>query len=282
MSGTPDSLAGDNLAVLDTLDRDTLTAAWRRTFKTPTPKGISRRLMVQILTYEAQVQQRGGLKPAVRRRLARWATGRAQAPSPRLRPGARLVREWNGVSHVVDVTEAGVVCLEGLAEPGGIVISGTASDHFKNKLALGFEFQSKQRVKNVAEPVRVYRIALSGPRSRRLRLGRFKRPSWVWTAAAGAVLIAAGEFALWQSPAAWSGATTATTYEVRVGTSIWDSALRTSNSVIARGRLGAKGTSASPPARRRPGTPPGGRPQIHSRGFCSRLARPRRAHPPGP
>jgi hypothetical protein len=41
--------------------------------------------------------------------MARWATGRAQAPSPRLRPGARLVREWNGVSHVVDVTEAGVV-----------------------------------------------------------------------------------------------------------------------------------------------------------------------------
>jgi hypothetical protein len=109
MSGTPDSPAGNDLVVLDTLDRDTLVAAWRRTVKTPPPKGISRRLMVQILTYEAQVQQRGGLKPAVRRRLARWAAGRAQSPSPRLRPGARLVREWNGVSHVVDVTEVGLV-----------------------------------------------------------------------------------------------------------------------------------------------------------------------------
>ena len=109
MSGTPDSPAGNDVAGLDTLDRVALTAAWRRTIKTPPPKGISRRLMVQIMTCEAQVQQRGGLKPAMRRRLARWATGRAQAPSPRLRPGARLVREWNGVSHVVDVTEAGLV-----------------------------------------------------------------------------------------------------------------------------------------------------------------------------
>jgi hypothetical protein len=65
--------------------------------------------MMQILTYEAQVQQRGGLKPAVRRRMARWTTGRRQVLSPRLRPGARLVREWNGVSHVVDVTEASLV-----------------------------------------------------------------------------------------------------------------------------------------------------------------------------
>ena len=48
MSGTPDSAAGDDLTVLDTLDRDTLIVAWRRTIKTPPPKGISRRLMMQI------------------------------------------------------------------------------------------------------------------------------------------------------------------------------------------------------------------------------------------
>jgi Protein of unknown function (DUF2924) len=109
MSGAPDSPAGNDVAVLDTCERDALIATWRRTIKTPPPKGISRRLLVQMLTYEAQVQQHGGLKPAVRRRLARWAAGRPQAPAPRLRPGARLVREWNGVSHVVDVTEAGLM-----------------------------------------------------------------------------------------------------------------------------------------------------------------------------
>ena len=109
MSGAPDSPARNDVAVLDTLDRDALIAAWRRTIKTQLPKGISCRFLVQILTYEAQVEQHGGLPPAVRRRLDRWATGQARAPSPRLRFGARLVREWNGVSHVVDVTEAGLM-----------------------------------------------------------------------------------------------------------------------------------------------------------------------------
>ena len=71
MSRAPASPAGNDRAILDTLDRDALIAAWRRFVKTPAPKGISRRLMVQILTYEAQVQQRGGLTPAVRRLRAK-------------------------------------------------------------------------------------------------------------------------------------------------------------------------------------------------------------------
>jgi hypothetical protein len=108
MSRETASSVSNDLARLNTLERAALLAAWRRTVKTPPPKGISCQLMVQILAYEAQVQHHGGLTPAVRRRLARWAVGRPQAPAPRLRPGARLVREWNGVSHVVDVTEAGL------------------------------------------------------------------------------------------------------------------------------------------------------------------------------
>ena len=71
MSAAPASPAGNDVAVFDTLERAALLAAWRRTIKTPPPKGISRQLMVQILAYEAQVQQHGGLTPAVRRRRAR-------------------------------------------------------------------------------------------------------------------------------------------------------------------------------------------------------------------
>jgi adenylate cyclase len=50
--------------------------------------------------------------------------------------------------------------LEGLAEGGGICVSGTVYDHVRNKLALGFEFLGEQKVKNIAEPVRVYRIVM--------------------------------------------------------------------------------------------------------------------------
>ena len=50
--------------------------------------------------------------------------------------------------------------LEGLAEPGGICISRTAYDHVKNKLALGYEYLGEHKVKNIAEPVRVYRVLM--------------------------------------------------------------------------------------------------------------------------
>jgi adenylate cyclase len=49
--------------------------------------------------------------------------------------------------------------LEGIADPGGIVLSGTAFDHIKNKVRGGFEDLGTQTLKNIAEPVRVYRIA---------------------------------------------------------------------------------------------------------------------------
>jgi len=50
--------------------------------------------------------------------------------------------------------------LEGLAEPGGICISRTAYDHVKNKLGLGYEYMGEHSVKNIAEPVRVYRVLM--------------------------------------------------------------------------------------------------------------------------
>ncbi len=48
--------------------------------------------------------------------------------------------------------------LEGLAEPGGICISGTAYDHVKSKLDCGFEFLGERQVKNIQEPVRIYKV----------------------------------------------------------------------------------------------------------------------------
>lgn len=50
--------------------------------------------------------------------------------------------------------------LQGLAEPGGICISGTAYDQVHNKLTLGYDFIGEQAVKNIAEEVPVYRVLL--------------------------------------------------------------------------------------------------------------------------
>jgi adenylate cyclase len=50
--------------------------------------------------------------------------------------------------------------LESLTDPGGICISGTVYDQVANKLALAYEYQGEQEVKNIAQPVRVYRVRL--------------------------------------------------------------------------------------------------------------------------
>ena len=50
--------------------------------------------------------------------------------------------------------------LEALAEPGGICVSAAAHDQVRDKLDFAFEDMGEQQVKNIARPVRVYRIAL--------------------------------------------------------------------------------------------------------------------------
>jgi adenylate cyclase len=48
--------------------------------------------------------------------------------------------------------------LEGLAQPGGICISGTVFDQVDGKLEIGFENLGERDVKNITKPVRVYRV----------------------------------------------------------------------------------------------------------------------------
>jgi adenylate cyclase len=53
--------------------------------------------------------------------------------------------------------------LQSIAEPGGILISGTVFDQVKNKLSLSFNFLGPQRLKNIDAEVPVYSAAMSGP-----------------------------------------------------------------------------------------------------------------------
>ncbi|MBR1300622.1 adenylate/guanylate cyclase domain-containing protein [Bradyrhizobium sp. AUGA SZCCT0042] len=58
--------------------------------------------------------------------------------------------------------------LEGLAEPGGICVSGRVQEDARGKLDVAFEDAGEQQLKNIAWPVRVYRVRLRGeaPQSR--------------------------------------------------------------------------------------------------------------------
>ncbi len=69
--------------------------------------------------------------------------------------------------------------LESLSEAGGICISGTAYDQVENKLSLGYEYLGEQTVKNIAKPVRVYRVLL-GPEAAGKVIGEKKAKSRQW------------------------------------------------------------------------------------------------------
>jgi adenylate cyclase len=90
--------------------------------------------------------------------------------------------------------------IEGLADPGGICISRTAYDHVKNKVELGYEYLGEHSVKNILEPVRVYRVLMEPEASGKVIgetrfLGRISRRTAI---AAIIILIAvAGGLASW-------------------------------------------------------------------------------------
>jgi len=91
--------------------------------------------------------------------------------------------------------------LEGLAEAGGICISGSAHEQIENKLALGYEYIGEHTVKNIAKPVKVYRVPM-GPKSATPKEGdekKTKSKKWQWTAygAAGAIIVIIGALAIW-------------------------------------------------------------------------------------
>jgi hypothetical protein len=88
-----------------------LRAEWRRLFGDDPPR-LSRDLLVRALAYRVQERAVGGLSRAslkCLRELAENPEGIGPPPDPAasLRPGAKLVREWHGRTHVVVVTNTG-------------------------------------------------------------------------------------------------------------------------------------------------------------------------------
>lgn len=81
--------------------------------------------------------------------------------------------------------------LEHLAEPGGVMVSGTAYDHLQGKLDWPLDFAGEQQVKNISRPVRMYRLRLDGKRTHR------PLPRWARTAAAAIVALALAGGGVW-------------------------------------------------------------------------------------
>ncbi len=104
------------IAALPKMNIAQLQAKWRQALKQAPPPHVRKQLLVPLLAYKLQEQAYGGLKPEVKRRLRELAAGFNRNPrkaggkftdSIRIKPGTRLIRQWEGKTHQVTVGEAG-------------------------------------------------------------------------------------------------------------------------------------------------------------------------------
>jgi hypothetical protein len=116
-SGEPSSSIGqaanrhlvneEALSRLLTLDIGELRQRWRGLYKTQAPPYLSRELLARAVAFRIQELTRGGLRPEPQRQLRRIAqqfkdTGAATLRArPELKPGTRLMRQWQGRTYDV-------------------------------------------------------------------------------------------------------------------------------------------------------------------------------------
>ncbi|WP_439604626.1 DUF2924 domain-containing protein [Shinella sp.] len=129
------SSLAEELALIETLARDDLSARWVKAFGTVAPAGVRLDLLIRGITWDVQTRRLGGLSTVARRLLkaakvdtlrrraqrSKTALGESQAQplkesyegpngaADALHPGSRIVRDWCGQPHTVDVVENGYV-----------------------------------------------------------------------------------------------------------------------------------------------------------------------------
>jgi len=90
-----------------------LRAEWRRLYRSQPPKLMRRDLLQLGIAWKLQERVLGGLSATTKRQLAELVrtmsekSDFAKARTITLKPGARLVREWNGETHEILVVEDG-------------------------------------------------------------------------------------------------------------------------------------------------------------------------------
>jgi hypothetical protein len=101
------------LSRLPKLDIHELREEWRRLYKADVSPHLSRELLIRAVAYRMQEVALGGLRPEPQRQLRRIAQqvkqteGAAIRLRPQLKPGTRLMREWQGQTYEVVVLDDG-------------------------------------------------------------------------------------------------------------------------------------------------------------------------------
>ncbi len=98
---------------LEELSHAELKARWNELYDVPCPPHMSRKFLLGAVAYRIQENAFGGLKKSTKRRLEKIAADVAagkpiKQPGLKIKPGTRLLREWNGMVHEVIVLESAI------------------------------------------------------------------------------------------------------------------------------------------------------------------------------
>ena len=104
---------GDEIEALIRLGPSALRRRWRELYGPEPPQKAGADFLRRAIAHRLQEQVSGGLSAAMRRRLERLTVEsfrqktKATPPTPTLKPGTRLRREWQGAAHEVEVLTEG-------------------------------------------------------------------------------------------------------------------------------------------------------------------------------
>ena len=101
------------LMAIESLGLPELRTEWRRLYRKPPPHRLSRDLLIRGVAYKIQQAVHGGLSKPTLRRLRILSDQSASGAGSKLerqasfKPGTKLLREWNGTTHEVQVLADG-------------------------------------------------------------------------------------------------------------------------------------------------------------------------------
>ncbi len=111
----------EDIDALSGLDKSELHIRWEEAFSHPPPKYMRRDILVRALAHEMQLEAAGGMPAGLTRQLARAAKAmrdgktsasasdhHRSASAVTIKPGTRLLRDWQGVTHEVIILENGI------------------------------------------------------------------------------------------------------------------------------------------------------------------------------
>jgi hypothetical protein len=147
------------------MERDDLVVEWRRQFRVNPPDRLRREILELGIAWKLQEKALGGLKKAVAAELRDLAEALAttgdirRAKTPRLKPGARLVREWGGVTHEVTVVDGGFLWNGDVRKSLSAIAEEITGTHWSGPRFFGLTTRAKQGAGGTVSEVSTAEVA---------------------------------------------------------------------------------------------------------------------------